>query len=78
CALRLFAWMVQHIDAGGELMGQNGTEEFNLVIAYRNRQGQKVCMPPENTQDNATTPRKSLRLSQDDKTFFKKLGIEPD
>ena len=78
CALSLLAWMVQHVDEGGELVGQNGTEEFDIVITYRNRQGQEVCIPPKNTQDNATTPRKSLRLSQDDKTFFKKLGIEPD
>lgn len=78
CALCTLKWIVHHAQKGGELMGQNGNEEFVLAISYENKRGQIVSMPPQDVDSSDWKPSKTLRLSDDDKRFLKDIGIEPD
>jgi len=80
CALGTLEWIVQYTNEGGELVGRNGEEEFDIVFAYENEQRQIITIHSEDdyhtTQDSK--PRKTIQLTKEDKRFFKKLGIEPD
>lgn len=80
CALILLEWLVQHAKEGGELIGQNSTEEFGLGLTYKNKQGQLITIPPKDKYDatDSSKPHKTLRLSKNDKNFFRDIGIEPD
>ena len=83
CALNTLEWIVQHAKQGGKLTtGHNGVEEFELSIAYNDKEGQMTTIPPQNQKDHGITddskPRNVPQLSEFYKRFFKDLGIEPD
>lgn len=78
CALSTLEWIVQYLQEGGEVIGQNGDEEFGLGFCYENKRGQIVIMPSQDMNSGDWKPSETLRLSDDDKRFFKDIGIEPD